>query len=86
MEGKPLREIQKSKTVTVTVMEGWKVKYLSKVVWDRKIIKMFLRSISSTRIGQPVFMMDVSKDKHISRSMLDKIEQKTVHNDEEGDR
>ena len=32
MEGKPLREIQKSKTVTVTVMEGWKVKYLSKVV------------------------------------------------------
>ena len=46
------KQIQKSKTVTVTVRDpSRKVKYLSKVVWDRKIIKEFTRSISSTRIG-----------------------------------
>ena len=55
--------------------------------------------ISSTRIGEPVLMMDVklSKDKNIRRwvdrlsvyvtsSMLDEIESKTVHKTEEGDR
>ena len=46
-----------------------KVNHLSKVVWDRKIITEFNRSISSTRTGKPVLMMDVkvSKDKHIRR-------------------
>ena len=46
-----------------------KVNHLSKVIWDRKIITEFTRSISSTRIGKPVLMMDVkvSKDKHICR-------------------
>ena len=46
-----------------------KVNHLSKVIWDRKIITEFTRSISSTRIGKPVLMMDVkvSKDKNISR-------------------
>ena len=46
-----------------------KVNYLSKVIWDRKIRAKFTRSISSTRIGKPVLMMDVkvSKYKNISR-------------------
>ena len=36
------------------------------VIWDRKIITEFTSSISSTRIGKPVLMMDVkvSKDKN----------------------
>ena len=40
-----------------------KINHLSKVIWDRKIIKEF------TRIGYPVLMTDfkISKDKHISR-------------------
>ena len=40
-----------------------KVDHLSKVITE------FTRSISSTRIGKPVLMMDikVSKDKNISR-------------------
>ena len=43
--------------------------HLSKVIWNRKIITGFTRSMSSTRIGKPVLMMDVkiSKDKNISR-------------------
>ena len=46
-----------------------KVNHLSKIVWDRKIITEFTRSVSSTRIGKSVLMMDVkvSKDKSISR-------------------
>ena len=46
-----------------------KVNYLSKVNWDRKIRTELPRSISSTRIGESVLMMDikVSKDKHIRR-------------------
>ena len=72
-----------------------KVNHLSKVVWDSKIITEFTRSISSTRIGQPVLMMDVkvSKDKHIRRwvdwensFILDEIESKTMHKDKEDDR
>ena len=45
------------------------VNHLSKFIWDRKIITEFTRSISSTRIGKPVLMMDVkvSKNKNISR-------------------
>ena len=45
-----------------------KVHYLSKVIWNRKIITEFTRWISSTRIGKPVLIMDVkvSKDKNIS--------------------
>ena len=89
-----MREIQKSRTVRITVWDtSRKVNHLSKVIWDRKIITEFTRSISSTRIGKPVLMMGikVSKNKHISRwvdqenlSMLDEIESKTVHKDEEG--
>ena len=46
-----------------------KVNHLSNVIWDRKIIKEFTRSISSTRIGKPVLIMDVKvfKDKPICR-------------------
>ena len=46
-----------------------KAKHLSKVIWDRSIIKDFTRSISSIRIGKPVLIMNVkvSKDKNISR-------------------
>ena len=46
-----------------------KVNHLSKIIWDRKVITEFTRSIISTRIGKPVLMMDVkvSKDKSISR-------------------
>ena len=72
-----------------------KVKHLNKVIGDRKIITEFTRSISLTRIGEPILMIDikVSKEKHISRwadrenlISVDEIESKTVHNDEEGDR
>ena len=64
------KEIQKSKFVRFTVWDpSRKVNHLSNVVWDRKIITEFTISISSTRIGKPVLMMDVkvSKDKCISR-------------------
>ena len=72
-----------------------KVNHLSKIICDRKIITEFTRSISSTKIGKPVLMIDVkvSKDKTLAdgmiertSSMLDDIESKTVHKDEEGDR
>ena len=44
--------IQKSSTIRITVWDlSRKVKQLSKVVWDRKIIAEFTRSSSSTRIG-----------------------------------
>ena len=58
------KEIQKS-----TVWNpSRKVNHLSKVIWNRKIITEF-RSVSSSRIGKPVFMMEVkvSKDKHVCR-------------------
>ena len=64
------KELQKSQTVRITVWElSRKVDHLNKVTGDRKIMTEFTRSISSTRIGWPVLMMDikVSKDKHISR-------------------
>ena len=64
------KEIQKSMTVKITVWNpSRKVNHLSKVVWDRKIITEFTRSLSSTRIRWPVLMMDirVSKDNHIRR-------------------
>ena len=64
------KETQKSRAVRVTVRNpSRKVKHLDKVIWDRKIITAFIRSISSTKIGQPVHMMNVkfSKDKYISR-------------------
>ena len=46
-----------------------KVNHLSKVVCGRKVITEFTRTITSTRIGKPVLMMDVKvpKDKNISR-------------------
>ena len=42
---------------------------MSKIVWDRKIITEFTRSICSTRTGRQSlwWMLKVSKDKHISR-------------------
>ena len=64
------KEIQKNRTMRISVWDpSRKRNYLSKVIWDRKIITEFTRSISSTRIGKPVLMMDVkvSKDKNISR-------------------
>ena len=46
------KEIEKSRTVRITFwVPNGKVNHLSKVVWDRKIITEFTRSISSTRIG-----------------------------------
>ena len=62
--------IQKGRTMGITVWNpSRKVNHLSKIIWDRKTITEFTRSISSTRIGKPVLMMDVkvSKDKNISR-------------------
>ena len=64
------KEIRKRKTVRITVWDlSRKVNHLRKVIWDTKIITKFNRSISSTRIGKPVLMMDikVSKVKNISR-------------------
>ena len=61
------KEIQKSRAMRITVWDlSRKVNHLSKVIWHRKIITEFTRSISSTRIGKPVLMMDVkvSKDKN----------------------
>ena len=63
-------QIQKSRTMRITVWDlSRKVSNMSKVIWDGKIITEFTRSISSTRIGKPVVMMDikVSKDKNIIR-------------------
>ena len=64
------KSIQQSKTMRIRVWySSRKVNQLSKVIWGRKIIAQFTRSISSTRIGKPVLMMDikVSKDKSISK-------------------
>ena len=70
-----------------------KVNHPGKVVWHRKIITEFARSISFTRIGKPALMMDVKfpktntfADGLIERtwSMLDEIESKNVY--KEGDR
>ena len=62
----------KSKRVglRVTVRDlSRKINHLIKIIWERKIIRKFTRSIISTRLAQPVLIMDVkvSKDKHISR-------------------
>ena len=65
------KQIQKSRTMRITVWDlSRKVNHLSKVIWDRKNITQFTRSISSSnKIGKPVLMMDIkdSKDKNISR-------------------
>ena len=61
---------QKSRTERIAVWDpSKKVNHVSKVSRDRKVITEFIRSISFTRIGKPVLMMDikVSKDKNISR-------------------
>ena len=53
----------------VTVRDPSKnVNHVSNVVGYRKIIIEFTRSLSSTKIGYPVLMMDaeVSRDKYIS--------------------
>ena len=46
-----------------------KINHLSEVVRDRKNITEFTKSISSTRIGKLLVILDVkgTKDKHISR-------------------
>ena len=61
--------IRRKKSRVTVWNQSRKVNHWSKVAWDRKIITEFTRSISSTRIGKPVLMMDVkvSKDKNISR-------------------
>ena len=89
------KEIQKIRTVTITVRDlSRKVNHLSNGIWDGKILSEFTRSIISTKIGKPVLMTDVkvSKEKHISgwidwKSLIyeDEAESKTVHKDEEGD-
>ena len=64
------KEINKSKRAGLWEWDlRRKVNHLSKAVRDRKIITEFTRSISSTRIGNPVLMIDVkvSKDKYVSR-------------------
>ena len=48
-----------------------KVNYLSKVIWVRKIITEFIRSISSTRIGKPVLMIDVKVSKNKNSRWVD---------------
>ena len=54
------KEIQKGRTMRITLRDlSRKVNHLSKVIQDRKIIREFTRSISSTRIGKPVHVMDV---------------------------
>ena len=51
---------RKSRTMRITIWDpSRKVNYLSKVIWDRKIIKKLTRFISSTRIVKPVLMMNV---------------------------
>ena len=52
-----------------------KVNHLSKVIWDRKIITQFTRSISSTRIGKPVLMMDVKSPK--TKTLADGLIERT---------
>ena len=59
-------------TMRITVWDpSRRVNHLSKIIWDRKTITQFTRSISSTRKGKTVLMMDVkvSKDKNIRRSV-----------------
>ena len=74
-----------------------KVNHLSKVVWDgnRNIITEFTRSISSTSIDKPVFMMKSMSLKtntftdgltKRNSSMLDEIESKMMDKDKEDDR
>ena len=61
---------------------------------DRKNIAELTRSISSTRIGKSVLMVDVNSPKTTklqdglvkrTSSMLDEIESKTMQKDKEGD-
>ena len=55
-------------------------------IWVRSF--EFTRSISSTRIGKPVLMIDIKVSKELIKrtsSMLDETESKTMHKDREGD-
>ena len=64
------KEIQKSRTMRITFWNpSRKVGHLGKVIWDRKIRTEFTWSISCTRIGNSVLVMNfkVCKDKNISR-------------------
>ena len=63
------KEIQKSRFQRITVRDpSRKVKHLSKVIRGRIIITELTMSISFTKIGYSVLMMDVkvTKEKHIS--------------------
>ena len=88
-----IKYIQSSRIVRTTVWNpSKKFNYLSKVIWERKILIEFTRSISSTRIGKPVLMMmlkspriKTSADGLMNVSILDEIESKTVDKEEEGD-
>ena len=64
------------------------------VIWNRKIIAEFTRSIGSTKIAYPVLMMNAKSPKtnlladgliERTSSILDEITSKTVHKDKEGD-
>ena len=64
------KEINKSKKAGLRELQsGIQVGKLTISLKSFEIITEFTRSISSTRIGKPVLMMDVkvSKDKHICR-------------------
>ena len=70
-----------SRTMRITVWDpNRQVNHLINIIRDRKLITEFTRLISSTRIDQPVLMMDVKAKtvvdgliKRIS-PMLDEIE------------
>ena len=64
------------------------------VIWNRKIIGEFTRSISSTKIAYPALMMNAKSPKinlladgliERTSSILDEIASNTVHKDKEGD-
>ena len=65
-------EINKSKRAGLWVWDlSRKVNHLSMVIWDRKIIAEFTRSISSTRIDKPVLMMNVKVSKNKNSRWVD---------------
>ena len=89
------KEIQKSRTMRIAVWDSSrKGNHLSKAIWDRKIIADFTRLMNSTKIGSQSLWWTLKSlktktlaDGLIKRtsSMLEDIEWKTVHKDEEGD-
>ena len=76
------KEIQKSRTLTVTVRNlSRKVNHLSKVNWDRRIITPDL-SAPPEKVNQSLWWtLKPPKGKHISRC----VDRWSMHKDEEGD-